>query len=130
MYVKGPNATKEFPYGSINKGANFWMTWERAGNIEVWDEQGGQLLSQGIGVSLHGQYSRAADQKSFCITARAKYDENSRMNAKLFPNRENTEFQSIVRAAPARTTTAPACATPCSPRWPKIPRSCIRTPSR
>lgn len=24
MYVKGPNATKEFPYGSINKGANFW----------------------------------------------------------------------------------------------------------
>lgn len=96
MYVKGPNATKEFPYGSINKGANFWMTWERAGNIEVWDEQGGQLLSQGIGVSLHGQYSRAADQKSFCITARAKYDENSRMNAKLFPNRENTEFQSIV----------------------------------
>lgn len=96
MYVKGPNALKEFPYGSINNGANFWMTWERAGNIELWDAQGEQMLSQGIGVALHGQYSRAADQKSFCITARAKYDENSRMNAKLFPNRDNTEFQSIV----------------------------------
>ncbi|MBR4235708.1 MAG: lamin tail domain-containing protein [Clostridia bacterium] len=95
IYVKGPNALAEYPYGSMNRGANFWMDWEKAGNIELYGLDGTTLLSQGCGVKLHGQYSRTEKQKSVKIIARSKYGLN-RFYGKLFPNRDYTEYQSFL----------------------------------
>ena len=95
FYVKGPNAWAEHPYGSLNRGANFWTTAEKVSNLELFDLNGRTVLSQGCGVRLHGQYSRSEKQKSFKIIARSAYGSN-RFNASLFPNRDYTEYQSFV----------------------------------
>ncbi|MBR3929006.1 MAG: lamin tail domain-containing protein [Clostridia bacterium] len=95
LYVYGPNAYTEYPYGALNQGANFWMTWEKDANIELFSLEGETVLSQGCGVRLHGQYSRAEDQKPFKVIARSKYG-NNRFNAQLFSNRDYTEYQSFV----------------------------------
>lgn len=95
FYVKGPNAWAEHPYGSLNKGANFWTTAEKTGYLELFGLDGSTILSQGCGVRLHGQFSRSEKQKSFKIIARSKYGKN-RFEAPLFPNRDYTEYQSFV----------------------------------
>ena len=99
IYVKGPNAWEESPYGANNQGANFWMDWEKAGNVEVFETDGTTLLSQGCGVKLQGQYSRKEDQKSFKLIARTEYGGGNRFNAKLFTDRDYTEYQSFVLRA-------------------------------
>ena len=95
IYVMGPNATAEYPYGSAGRGANFWMDWEKPANVELYALNGDTVLSQGCGIKLHGQFSRTEKQKSIKVIARAKYGQ-SRFNAKLFPNREYTEYQSFI----------------------------------
>ncbi|NLG25518.1 MAG: hypothetical protein GX558_09200 [Clostridiales bacterium] len=95
IYVKGPNALAKFPYGSINRGANFWMRWERDAHVEMYELDGSQTLSQGTGLSLHGQYSRTEEQKAFSLTARAAYGD-SLFRAALFPNRDYTEYRSFL----------------------------------
>lgn len=99
IYVKGPNAWAESPYGANNQGANFWMDWEKAGNVEVFEADGTVLLSQGCGVKLQGQYSRKEDQKSFKLIARTEYGGGNRFEAKLFDDRDYTEYQSFVLRA-------------------------------
>ncbi len=98
IYVKGTNAWDESPYGAMNQGANFWMDWEKAGNVEVFMPDGTTLLSQGCGVKLQGQYSRKEDQKSFKLIARSEYGK-SRFEAALFDDRDYTEYQSFVLRA-------------------------------
>ncbi len=95
IYVYGPNALSASPYGSINRGANFWMTWEKDANVEVFANNGSTVLSQGCGVTLQGQFSRKEEQKSFKVIARSKYGDN-RFRANLFENRDYTEYQSFV----------------------------------
>ncbi|MBR1559521.1 MAG: lamin tail domain-containing protein [Clostridia bacterium] len=95
IMVKGPNALPEYPYGSMNKGANFWMDWEREAHIEVWNPDGSTMLSQECGTKLHGQYSRAEKQKAFKIIARAQYGSN-RFPAAIFSHRPYTEYQSFL----------------------------------
>ena len=95
IMVKGPNALAEYPYGSMNKGANFWMDWEREAHIEVFAPDGSTLISQECGTKLHGQYSRAEKQKAFKVIARSQYGSN-RFNAKLFTHRPYTEYQSFL----------------------------------
>ena len=95
LYVFGPNAKQDYPYGSINSGANFWMTWEKDANVEIFSADKTPIISQGCGMRLHGQYSRAEDQKAFKVIARSKYGV-SRFYANLFPNRDYTEYQSFV----------------------------------
>ena len=95
IMVKGPNAEPKYPYGSMNKGANFWMDWEREAHIEVFNPDGTTLISQECGTKLHGQYSRAEKQKAFKVIARSQYGSN-RFNAKLFTHRPYTEYQSFL----------------------------------
>ena len=95
IMVKGPNALPEYPYGSMNKGANFWMDWEREGHIEVFNPDGSTMISQECGVKLHGQYSRAKKQKAFKIIARSQYGSN-RFQAAIFSHRPYTEYQSFL----------------------------------
>ena len=103
IYEMGPNATDTYPYGSMNKGANFWMDWEKAANVEVFGADGETLLSDPCGIKLHGQYSRAEDQKAFKVIARSKYG-SQRFEAALFDNRDYTEYQSFVLRASGQDT--------------------------
>ena len=95
IMVKGPNAEPKHPFGSMNKGANFWMDWEREAHIEIFAPDGSTLISQECGTKLHGQYSRAEKQKAFKVIARAQYGSN-RFQAKLFSRRPYTEYQSFL----------------------------------
>lgn len=95
IMVKGPNATSKYPYGSLNNGANFWMDWEREGHVEVFNPDGSTMFSQGCGLKLHGQFSRAEKQQAFKIIARSEYGAN-RFPGALFSNRDYTEYQSFV----------------------------------
>ncbi|MBO4884497.1 MAG: lamin tail domain-containing protein [Clostridia bacterium] len=99
IYVKGPNAWAEAPYGANNQGANFWMDWEKAANVEVFTADGETMLSQGCGLKLQGQYSRQEDQKAFKLIARSAYSGDNRFRASLFSDRPYTEYQSFVLRA-------------------------------
>ena len=103
IYEKGPNATDKYPYGSMNKGANFWMDWEKAANVEIFSPDGETLLSDPCGIKLHGQYSRAEDQKAFKVIARSKYGSH-RFEAALFDERDYTEYQSFTLRASGQDT--------------------------
>lgn len=96
IMVMGPNATDKYPYGSMNKGANFWMDWEREAHIEVFNPDGTTLISQECGTKLHGQYSRAEKQKAFKIIARSQYSGSNRFQAAIFSKRPYTEYQSFL----------------------------------
>ena len=100
LYIMGPHALTESPYGSIDHGANFWMTWEKAANIEYFTTDGECLFDQGCGFTLHGQYSRSEVQKAFRIIARTEYGGanggSNRFAAPLFSRRDYTEYQSFV----------------------------------
>ncbi len=95
IMVKGPNAEPTYPYGSMNKGANFWMDWEREAHVEVFNPDGSTMISQECGIKLHGQFSRAEKQKAFKVIARSKYGAN-RFDAAIFSRRPYTEYQSFL----------------------------------
>lgn len=98
IMIKGPNATETFPYGSMNKGANFWMDWEREAHVELFEPDGTQAIDQECGIKLHGQYSRAADVKAFKVIARGEYGKSS-FEYPIFSNRDYTEYQSFLLRA-------------------------------
>lgn len=98
IMVKGPNATAEFPYGSLNKGANFWMDWEREGHVELFEADGDPALSQSCGLKLHGQYSRATSVKAFKLIARNEYGDN-RFDYPIFSERDYDNYQSFLLRA-------------------------------
>ena len=95
IMVSGPNAWPEYPYGSMNNGANFWMDWEREAHVEVFNPDGSTLVSQECGIKLHGQYSRAEAQKAFKVIARSQYGSN-RFEGAIFSHRDYTEYQSFL----------------------------------
>ena len=98
IMAMGPNAMPIYPYGRRNRGANFWMDWEREAHVEVFGLNAAELLSQECGIKMHGNVSRAAGQKTFRVIARSQYGSN-RFHAKLFTHRPYTEYQSfLIRA--------------------------------
>lgn len=99
IMIKGPNASATFPY----KGANYWQDWEREAHVEVFDGSGAAVISQGCGIKLHGQYSRAEKQQAFKVIARTKYGSN-RFEAALFSGRDYEEYQSFVLRSSGQDT--------------------------
>lgn len=65
------------------------------GNVEMYLADGTKMLSQGMEFRLLGQYSLDMPQKSMKIIAKAKYG-SKYFNAKLFDDREYTEYKSFV----------------------------------
>ena len=104
IYVKGKHAWDEYPYGAMNQGANYWMDWEKAANVEVFTQEGETMLSQGCGLKIQGQFSRSEDQKGLKIIADSKYSEENRFHAALFDDRDYTEYQSFVLRAGGQDT--------------------------
>ncbi len=92
LYSLGLNASPSYPH----TGANYWRTDELEGHVEMFDESGAPMFSQGCGVRLHGQYSRAEAQKAFKIIARREYSGLNRFHARIFTRRDYEEYQSFL----------------------------------
>ncbi len=58
--------------------------WERAANMEIFASDGTPLLNQGVGLRIHGGWSRAFRRKSFRIYARSEYDDRNAIEFDLF----------------------------------------------
>ena len=63
--------------------------------LEIYDESGNNLISQGAAFSTMGDFSLDMPQKSFKFRAKSLYGEKT-FAAKLFPDREFTEFKGLV----------------------------------
>ncbi len=68
--LPGNEYTHEANYSREGRG------WERKAKIEYFDEERKLLLSQPIGVRIHGGWSVGLAQKSFNLYARKEYDGN------------------------------------------------------
>ena len=68
---------------------------ERHGNIEYFLPEGEQIFNIGVAAQLHGQYSLALAQKSFRISAKAKYGA-SMIPFAFFPDRPFPEYQAVI----------------------------------
>ena len=91
IYVKGCCADTIEPY----RGANFWKSWERSCNVEMYDTDGEICFNQAAGMSLFGGYSRSLPQKSLAIIARKKYGK-SKFEYKLFEERKHKKYKSFI----------------------------------
>jgi hypothetical protein len=69
--------------------------WERRMHIEVYETDGSQVISQEIGVRLHGGWSRAFPHKSFRLYARSEYG-NGRFRYRIFPEMELDNFNRLI----------------------------------
>ena len=67
----------------------------RPGYVEMYDQEGNQVISQGMEFGLQGQYSLDMPQKTFKVKAKAKYGAKY-FEAKLFPDREYTQYKNFV----------------------------------
>ena len=69
--------------------------WRREGHVELFLPDGERVISQGCGISLHGQSSRRLPIKSFNVIAGSEYGEN-RFNYPIFSERDYDSYQSIL----------------------------------
>ena len=91
IYVKGCCADTIEPY----RGANFWKSWERNCNVEMYDKNGEVCFNQQAGMSLFGGYSRSLPQKSLAIIARKRYGK-SKFEYPIFDERNNKKYKSFI----------------------------------
>ena len=63
--------------------------------LEIYDDAGNKLISQGAACSTMGDFSLDMPQKSFKFRAKSLYGEKT-FAAKLFPDREFTEYKGLV----------------------------------
>ena len=68
---------------------------DKVGYVEYYLLDGTQVLSQGVGVSLQGQFSLDMPQKTFKLRAKSLYGEST-FAAALFDDRPYTEYKSFV----------------------------------
>ena len=91
IYTFGHDYEPEYPY----HGANFWQDWEKPAHIEFFETDGSLGFSMDVGISIHGEYTQALDQKSFGIDARKKYGSEF-IHYSVFSEKPYTYYQSIV----------------------------------
>lgn len=61
------------------------IEWERAANVEIYTANGSIVLSQQIGLRVHGGWSRSLTPKNLRLIARKTYDaDNGKFKAPLF----------------------------------------------
>ncbi len=95
ILVDGGKGSSEFPY----KGANFWQDWEREVSFEYYTPDGKRELSCNAGTKVHGQYSRAYEQKSLAIYFRSEYGTSEVSYPFFDENNPVTDFSSILLRA-------------------------------
>lgn len=98
MLVTGDNVVKEpgklpFKNTVYRKVKDSGVRYECY--VELYDDSGTNLISQGAAFSLMGDYSLDMPQKSFKFRAKSLYGQKT-FSAKLFPDRDYTEYKSFV----------------------------------
>ena len=91
IYVKGCCADSVPPY----YGANFWKSWEKPCNIEMYTSEGKLCFNQRAGVRIFGGFSKMLPQKSLAIIARSKYGSN-RFDYRIFKERKTKSYKSFI----------------------------------
>ena len=91
IYVDGPNASPEDPH----YGANYHQDWERPMHVELYWNDGSQVLNQDAGVKIAGAWSRASAQKSFALHARNSYGKVS-FDFQPFADKDISSFKSFL----------------------------------
>jgi hypothetical protein len=86
IYVKGPNASSEFPFF----GANFWQKWERESHVEIFDREKKKVVDVVAGLRIHGGHSRGFEQKGLRIHCRGAYGFNV-ISYPLIPDKPEIE---------------------------------------
>ncbi len=95
ILVDGGKGSSEFPY----KGANFWQDWEREISFEYYTPDGKREISCNAGTKVHGQYSRAYEQKSLAVYFRSEYGTSEISYPFFDENNPVTDFSSILLRA-------------------------------
>ena len=92
---KGVNKKEGLPFKNTvyRKVKNSGVKYESY--VEMYDDAGERIVSQGADISLNGDYSLDMPQKSFKFKAKSKYGEKT-FKAKLFPDRDYGEYKSFV----------------------------------
>ena len=74
---------------------NYWQDWEREAHVEVFDRQGGTILSQECAVRQQGQTSRDQPQQSLKLIAHSQYGSGV-FEGRLFSRRNYDSFSSFI----------------------------------
>jgi hypothetical protein len=92
IYMMGPRPSDTFPYF----GANFWLDKEIPVHIEFFEPNGALGFTDGAGLRIFGNYSRANPKKSLAIVFKNRYG-NGSLSYPLFPDYSSlTKFQSFI----------------------------------
>jgi len=91
IYVPGPGASNTFPYF----GSNFWIDKEIPANIEYFGEDKELIFEQGLGIKIHGGWSRAFPQKSLRLTARSCFG-SSEFQHSFFADKNINDFKKLI----------------------------------
>ncbi len=91
IYVLGNDYDPAFPYF----GANFWEDWEKTAHFEIFETDQITKYESNAGIKIHGNWSRALDQKSLAFFARGEYG-NKEFEYKLFPNRSFSKYNNFI----------------------------------
>lgn len=98
LYADGLDETFETPpfrnatYYRVNKDP---LLRQRAANFEFFTADGQQMLNQGVGVQLNGNFSLDLPQKSFRVAAKPEYGSTS-FAYPFFENREDTSYGALL----------------------------------
>jgi spore coat protein CotH len=63
--------------------------------VEIWEPDGTRVISQNIGIRVHGGTSRGSDMKSLKLIARTQYGEN-RLSYALFPDERSDKTDTLI----------------------------------
>ena len=91
-YYEAINSGDPLPNGNYDRSGK---DWERPCHVEFMNGSGELVLSQSLGVRIHGAKSRGQPQKSLRFYARAKYGEDE-MHLEPFPEKETDEFEVLI----------------------------------
>ncbi|MCB9248941.1 MAG: CotH kinase family protein [Ignavibacteriales bacterium] len=92
IYTVGTNGI--IGYGSTEP-KNYNQPWERPANLEFFETDGSIQINMGVGIKIHGGWSRQNPQKSLEIFSESHYGGKS-IPYKLFPNREFKEYNAFL----------------------------------
>ncbi|MBN2092826.1 CotH kinase family protein [candidate division KSB1 bacterium] len=91
IYANGPGWTPAPP----NRGANFWMDWERPAHVQFFDDHKNLGFSKNCSIGIYGAYTRSFPQKSFSVKFKNDYN-STELEYPLFPGFDVTTFKSFI----------------------------------
>lgn len=98
IYVLGRRWDEDGQRHGLGADANFagrGHDWERPMHMEMYETDGSQVVSQDIGVRIHGGASRHFPQKSFRLYSRSDYG-TSRFRYRFFPEMDLDNFNRLI----------------------------------